>query len=81
MTLMVLHTNPGQKRPEHETHYISERITVKNLKKINDVYFEDLKASAKFGSLTKNYELFRNVSVFLLGQNRPECIMRVKIKN
>lgn len=36
MTLLVLHTNPGQKRPEHKTHYISEKITEnqKNIKVI-----------------------------------------------
>lgn len=44
------------------------------------IVFKDLKASAKFGSLTKNDALFRNVSVCIVGQNRPECITRVKAK-
>ncbi len=45
---------------------------------MNDVYFDGLKSPLKCYSLTKNDAVIRKWYASLLGQNRPECVIRVK---
>ncbi len=72
---MMLHTYPGQNDPNTKRvtvlfcfvkkGYISWKIFLKNLKKINDAYFEGLKAFAKSRSLTKSYTYFTFTFTFM----------------